>query len=83
MSHKFFINFSCSFLVKNYRLLNFSCASPTPQGVIYGNFPHRVAHPKKFMNIFGSLMAIFDQKKFMNIFGSLMAIFDPKNKYIP
>ena len=47
-------------------------------GVIYGNFPHRVAHPpKKFMNIYGSLMAIFDQKKFMNIYGSLMTIFDP------
>ena len=35
------------------------------------------------MNIYGSLMAIFDQKKFMNIFGSLMTIFDQKNKYIP
>ena len=26
---------------------NASCASPTPKGVIYGHFPHRVAHPKK------------------------------------
>ncbi len=37
------------------------------------------------MNIYGSLMAIFDQKKqenFMNIFDSLMAIFDEKNKDI-
>ena len=27
---------------------NASCASPTPKGVIYGHFPHRVAHPKNF-----------------------------------
>ena len=41
---------------------NASCASPTPKGVIYGHFPHRVAHPKNFMNIYGSLMDIFDEK---------------------
>ena len=54
---------------------------PNPRmGVIYGNFPHRVAHPrKKLWIIYGSLMEIFDPKKqeiFMNIFGSLMDIFD-------
>ena len=35
------------------------------------------------MNIYGSLMDIFDQKKqenFMNIFGSLMDIFDEKKQ---
>ena len=39
-----------------YDLKNISCASQTPKGVIYG-------HSKKyFMNIYGSLMNIFDEK---------------------
>ena len=36
------------------------------------------------MNIYGSLMNIFDQKTFMNIFDqkTFMAIFDPKHSWI-
>ena len=47
---------------------------------IYDHFQARSA--KTFMNIYGSLMIIFDQKKsFMTrkIFVSLMTIFDQKN----
>ena len=62
---------------------------PTPNGVIYGHFPHRVAHPppKKFMNnlwlIDGHLWPKKHQENFMTIiiaYARACDIKEPKHK---